>query len=177
MHLQNFDIETLVERLRDALDQRRQQIDAEAHIAGLHHDGALGDALDHGVVGGRQAGGTDDMDEAALGGDRDIGDGSPRHGEIEDAVGIGRQRPQIGGKLDAIFGEAGEHAGILAEQLGARRFQRAGQYRARRLRDDARQRTAHPAAGPRNDQAHVRHSSSSSRGIAGAVSSGNQSRL
>jgi len=29
----NFDIEILVERLRDPLHQRRQQIDAEAHIA------------------------------------------------------------------------------------------------------------------------------------------------
>ena len=31
----------VVERLRDALDQRREQIDAEAHIAGLHDHGAL----------------------------------------------------------------------------------------------------------------------------------------
>ena len=78
VHFQDFDIKTLVERLRDALDQRRQQIDAEAHIARLHHDGALGDALDDRIIGRRQSGGADDMHEAALGGDRDIGDGGGR---------------------------------------------------------------------------------------------------
>ena len=127
MHLDDFDIETFVQRLRDALDQRGQQVDAEAHIAGLHHHGARGDALDHGHVGRRQAGGSDDVDEAALGGDRDIGDGRGRHGEIQNAVGIGRQRPQIGRELDAVLRQAGEHAGILAQQFRARRFQRAGQ--------------------------------------------------
>ena len=89
------------------------------------------------------------------------------HGEIQNAVGIGRQRPQIGRELDAVFGQAREHAGILAEQRGTRRFQRAGQHGARRFRDDARQRAAHPAAGPRNDQTHVGHGSTSLRPIAG----------
>ena len=131
VHFEDLDVEAFVERLRDALDQRRQQIDAEAHIAGLHHDGARGDALDHGIVGRRQPGGADDMDEAALGGDRDIGDGRARHGEIENAVGIGRQRPQIGREFDAVGRQAREHAGILAQQFRARRFQRAGQHRAR----------------------------------------------
>ena len=97
------------------------------------------------------------MDEAALGGDRDIGDGGGRHGEIQNAVGIGRQRPQIGGELDAVFRQAREHAGILAQQFGTGRFQRAGKHGARRLRDDARQRAAHPAAGTSNDQTHVGH--------------------
>ena len=35
MHLENLDVEAVVERLRHALGQRRQQIDAEAHVAGL----------------------------------------------------------------------------------------------------------------------------------------------
>ena len=82
--------------LRDALDQRGEQIDAEAHIAGLHDDGAIRDALDHGHVGHRRPGGSDDVHEAAFGGDRDIGDGGGRHGEVENAVGIGRQLPQVG---------------------------------------------------------------------------------
>ena len=50
VHLQNFDIEIVIQRLRDALDQCRQQIDPEAHIAGLDDDGAGRDALDHGVI-------------------------------------------------------------------------------------------------------------------------------
>ena len=33
MHFQNLDIKTFVERLRHPLHQRRQQVDAEAHIA------------------------------------------------------------------------------------------------------------------------------------------------
>ena len=140
----------------------------------LHHDGARGDALDHGHLGHRQPGGADDVHEAALGGDRDIGDGRARHGEIQNAVGIGRQRPQVGRKFDAVFRQAGEHAGILAQQFRTRRFQRAGQHRARRFRNDAHQRAAHPAAGPRNDQSHIGHGFTSARGIAGAGCSGNQ---
>src|SRR3981081_996843 len=42
------------------------------------------------------------VDQAALGGDGESGDGGTGHGEIEDAVGVGRQRPQIAGQLDAV---------------------------------------------------------------------------
>jgi hypothetical protein len=97
MHLEDFDVEAFVERLRHALDQRGKQIDAEAHIARLHDDGARGDAADHGVIRRRQPGGSDDMHEPALCGDRDIGNGRGRHREIENAVGIRRHRPEIGG--------------------------------------------------------------------------------
>ena len=65
MHLENFDVVILIERLRHALDQRRQQIDAEAHIAGLDDDGALGRFGDHGLLLGGVAGGADDMNNAA----------------------------------------------------------------------------------------------------------------
>ena len=75
----------------------------------------------------RKPGGADDVNQAALGGDRDIGDGRGRHGEVENAVGIRRQRPQIGRQLDAVGGQAREHAGILAQQLRTGRFQRAGE--------------------------------------------------
>ena len=64
--------------LRDTLDQSGEQIDAEAHIAGLHDHRALSvTLLITAIVGGRKSGGADDMNEAALGGDRDIGDGPP----------------------------------------------------------------------------------------------------
>ena len=77
MHFQNFDVERVVERLGDALGQRRQQIDAEAHIAGLDDHRALGGVLDLGLVGGAQAGGADDVHLAGLGGERGKGDASP----------------------------------------------------------------------------------------------------
>ena len=46
MHLEDFDVEAVVERLGHALGQRREQIDAEAHVAGLHDHGALGGLRD-----------------------------------------------------------------------------------------------------------------------------------
>jgi len=104
VHFQNFDVKAFVERLRHPLDERRQQIDAEAHIAGPDHDSARGDALDHGIVGVGQPGGADDMNDATLGSDRNIGDGRARHGEVENAVGVRRQCPQIGRELDAVGG-------------------------------------------------------------------------
>ena len=48
------------------------------------------------IVGDRQPGGADHVHEAAFGGDCDIGDGRGRHGEIQNAVGVGRQFPQVG---------------------------------------------------------------------------------
>ena len=35
MHLDDLDVEILIERLRHALHERREQIDAERHIAGF----------------------------------------------------------------------------------------------------------------------------------------------
>ena len=64
----------------------------------------------------------------------------------------------LAGALEAPGSELlGKHAGILAEQLRARRLQRAGQQRAFGLGNRTRQRPAHPAAGSSNNQAHVGH--------------------
>jgi hypothetical protein len=68
-----------------------------------------------------------------------------------------RQRPQIGRQQDAVGRQAREHAGILAQQFRTGRLQRAGEDGAGSFGDDTRQRAAHPAARPRNDQAHVGH--------------------
>ena len=51
MHFQDFDVERIIERLGHALGERREQIDAEAHIAGLDDHRALGGVLDFGFVG------------------------------------------------------------------------------------------------------------------------------
>ena len=121
----------VVERLRHALDQRRQQIDAEAHIAGLDDDRARGDALDHGVVASRKAGGADDMHEAALGGDRDIGDGRGRHGEIDRCR---RPRPTATTasptSLTPLAGSPASTPASLPNSAEPRRLQRAGKHRA-----------------------------------------------
>jgi hypothetical protein len=64
-----------------------------------------------------------------FGGDRHIGDGGGGNREIENAVGVRRERPEIGREFDAVFGQAGEDAGILAQQFRTRRLQRAGKHR------------------------------------------------
>ena len=81
-----------IERLGHALGQRREQIDAEAHIAGLDDHRAFGGVLDPGVVGRAQPGRADDVDLAGLGRERGEGNGRGRRGEIDDAVGLRQQR-------------------------------------------------------------------------------------
>ena len=157
MHLENLDIKTFVERLGHSLHHRCEQIDSQTHVARLDHDGARGDALDYSIVGRRQPGGADDMNEAAFGGDGDVGDGGAGHGEVENAVRIRRHRPEIGRQQHAIGRKARKHAGILAQKLRAGRFQRTGEHRAPGVGNDACQRPAHAAAGSGNDQAHIRH--------------------
>ena len=112
------------------LTSAASRFDSETHVAGFHDNGAGGDALDHRVVGVRQAGGADHMDKSALGGDGDIGDGRSRDRKINHAVGVFRQFPEVSGQLDAVGGKPGKHAGILPQQRRAGRFQRAGQHRA-----------------------------------------------
>ena len=113
MHLEDLDVEAVIERLRHALGQRRQQIDAEAHVAGLHDHGALGGFPDLRLFVGRMPGGADDMHLA--GGQRGKRRARLRNGEIDDAVGLGEQRLGVGGELDAVGGQPRQHAGVLAD--------------------------------------------------------------
>ena len=66
VHLQDLDIEFRAERCGDLRGEHGEQIDAEAHIAGLDDGGMTGGGLDLGLVGGREAGRADDMDDARL---------------------------------------------------------------------------------------------------------------
>ena len=59
--------------------------------------------------------------------------------------------------IDAVRRQAGEHAGILAEQRRALAFRRAGERQARRLGDRLDQRAPHAPAGAGHDQPHVWH--------------------
>jgi len=121
MHLQDFDVEGIVERLGDAPGERRQEVDAEAHIAGLHDHRALGRVLDPCFVGSSQTRGADDVDLAALGRERGKGDRRRWRGEVDNAVGLGEQRRRVTAELDAVFGKAGELASelFLIRQAGA----------------------------------------------------------
>ena len=54
----------------DAIGEASEQIDAEAHIAGLDDCRVAGGGLDLGLVVGREPGRADDVDDARLGGER-----------------------------------------------------------------------------------------------------------
>ena len=145
------------ERARRLLDQHRQQVDAEAHIAGLDDGGMARGGRDLRVVVGRAAGGADDMDDARLRGIAGEFDRRGRRGEIEHAVGLGEGRQRIVGDRHADACRAGELAGILAEMRRAGALDRAGDARARHGVDGADQRLAHAAGRAHHDQPHVAH--------------------
>ncbi len=67
MHLDDLDVELVAERRSDLLRQHREQIDAEAHVAGLHDRGLFRGFGDLRVILGRRAGGADDVHELRFG--------------------------------------------------------------------------------------------------------------
>ncbi len=158
MHFQDLDVEILgVERLRRLLDQHRQQIDAEAHIAGFDDRRMARRRRDLRIVVGRAAGGADDMGDARLRRVAGEFDGRGRRGEIEHAVGLGEDRQRIVADRHVDDADAGELAGILAEIGRARPLDRAGDARARHRVDGADQRLAHAAGRAHHHQAHIAH--------------------
>ncbi len=66
MHFEDFDVELRPERARHALDEGGEQVDPEAHVAGLHDTRAVRGGGDRLLVVGRKSGGADDVDEATL---------------------------------------------------------------------------------------------------------------
>ena len=83
------------------LDQRRKQIDAEAHIAGFDDAGMARGGLDLVVARLVDAGRADHMHDARL--RRQFGQGQRRlrHGEIDKTVDEGEERQRIVGDRDA----------------------------------------------------------------------------
>ncbi len=67
MHFKDFNIEILIQRFCHALHQRRQQIDAEAHVAGLDDYRTLGGFRDRRFIVSRKPRGADNVDDAGLG--------------------------------------------------------------------------------------------------------------
>ena len=88
MHFEDFDVEILIQRLRNPLDEGRQQVDAHAHVAGFDDHGAFGRLGDQRFAFARKAGGADDVGAARA--RRMFGEGNGRggDGEIERRVGF-----------------------------------------------------------------------------------------
>ena len=166
MHLQDFDVERLVERLRHALRQRRQQIDAEAHIAGLDDHGGLCRVLDLRIVARRYRPVVPmTCTLPALAASAAKPTRRHRRGEIDDAVGLRQQRPCVAGQFDAVLGKAGQHACIPADQRRARVFQGARKRKLLVVGDRLDQRAAHPPAGTGDHKPHLGHGSISKTGV------------
>src|SRR5580704_3091425 len=115
VHLEDLDVVIFVERRRHALDQSREQIDAETHIAGFYDRRALARLRNHRFLLGGMAGGADDVHET--GGRGQLGEGKRRggDGELDQAVGLLEQWRHVARHLDAVQPEAGKLAGIAAE--------------------------------------------------------------
>ena len=78
VHLEDLDVEVGIERLGDLARQRGQQIDAEAHVAGLDDGGVAGGGGDLGSSLGLHAGGAEHVHDAGVGGEPRELDGWPR---------------------------------------------------------------------------------------------------
>src|SRR5262249_49681174 len=74
------------------LDQRRQQVDPHAHVAGLDDHGALCRLLDQLFILTREPGGADDMDAALARRMLGESDGGGGGGEGDEPVRLGTQR-------------------------------------------------------------------------------------
>ncbi len=91
MHLQDFDVERIVERFRHALGERREQIDAEAHVARFDDHSAFGSVLDFCLVGGTQSGRSEDVHLAGFGSQRGKFERGTRSREVHDAIRLCQQ--------------------------------------------------------------------------------------
>ena len=95
MHLQNFDVERSVKRLRHPLGEGSQQIDAETHVARLDDHCGFCRLLDLRLVGCAQACGSDYVNLAPLCRECSKGDARDRRGEIDNPISLEQQRRRI----------------------------------------------------------------------------------
>ena len=99
----------------------------------------------------------DDVHLAGLGRERGKGKRRGRRGEIDDAIRLRKQRPGIAGQLDAVLGQACQHARVPADQRRTRVFQRARKREFLAVGDRLDQRAAHPPAGAGDHEPHLGH--------------------
>ena len=156
VHFQHLDVPVAgVQRLRRLAHQHREQVDAEAHVAGLDDAGMARGGMQPGLVAFVHAGGADDMDNPRLGGEIGEFERCLGRGEIEHAFGPGENRQRVVGDGHAVRAEPGEFTRILAEHLRSGPLDGAGQMDTVNLGDGADQRLAHAAGGADDDQPHA----------------------
>ena len=115
MHFENFNVEVFAQRLRDLFHEAGEQIDPKAHVARAHDGGVAGGGIDLCNVGGRQAGGADDMDDARLRGKAGIGDGRGRRGKVDQAICLRHGGERVGGDDDAELPGTRKQARVLSD--------------------------------------------------------------
>ena len=96
MHFQDLDV-VIGQRLGGAFGQRRQQIDAHAHIAGLDDHGMAGGGGQAGFAFFIKAGGADHVHDARLRGQIRQHGRHHRRGEIHHRLRMRQKRQRIGG--------------------------------------------------------------------------------
>ena len=159
VHFEDLDVEILIERRRRALDQGRQQVDAETHVAGFHCDRALCGGSDQLVVFRFQSCRPDDVDEPFAGSKLRERNGRGRNGEVENSVGLTEQRFGVGCHRDAVGTEAGEFTAITPDHRRALGFKRASKNGPVDFGNGLNERAPHAPAGTSHDQPHVGHRS------------------
>ncbi len=101
VHLDDLDVEVLVQRLGDAAGERHQQVHAEAHVAGLDDGSVAGRRGNLRLVGCGQSRGADDMHGARVGREAGELDGGLGRCEVENAVAAGDDVEGVGGDRNA----------------------------------------------------------------------------
>ena len=157
VHLQNLDVEFGPKRLGHLLGEARQQIHAEAHIAGLDDGGVTRGGRDLGLVVWREAGRADDMDDAGLSGEPGENRRRFRAGKIEHGIDAGEKRHRIIGDDDSFRRQSGELADIAADAGRTLGLEPSGNDAALGLGEHARERLAHTASGAKYSDLHCSH--------------------
>ena len=156
VHLENLDVEAVVERLCHPLGQRRDQIDAHAEVAGLHDHRALGRLRDQLLVLAAESPVVPTMC-TPLPAVSSANAGGGRNGEIDEAVGVRSSGAGSVGDRDAVLPRPASSPESRPISGGARRLDRAREHEPLGLGDGLDQRAPHAPAGARHDQPHVGH--------------------
>ncbi len=151
--LDDLDVPFVAQRLRDLAGDLRQQVDAQAHVAGAYDDGAAPGFGDRLQVVVRQAGCADHVHDARLRGLPGEGDGRCGRGEVDDRLRAAEGLVRIIGDRDAAFSTAQRGAQIAADPVVAGAFQRADKGQPSVLLDLVHQHPAHAARYARHHDA------------------------
>ena len=157
MHLDDLDIEIGSERRRRAPGQRREQVDAEAHVARPHDRGVARRRVDLVEIVVAEAGRADHVGDARLRGEPGELDARGGRGKIDDRVGFEQERQRVGDDRKAARRAAGQHGRVAAEPGRVRALEGAGQLEAFQLVDCPDDHASHAAGGAADDQPHLGH--------------------